>query len=62
MGLSKVSCLPCSPATLKELKDAIQLAFSGIEAEILHAAVIGVVTLHTCLLPCGGSHVEHLLF
>lgn len=51
-----------SPATLVELKDAIQLAVSGIDAEMLHAAVIGVVTRLTCLLPCGGGHVEHLLF
>lgn len=51
-----------SPATLVELKDAIQLAVSGIDADMLHAAVLGVVTRLTCLLPCGGGHVEHLLF
>ena len=33
-----------SPDSLAQLKDAIQLAVSGIDAKMIHAAVVGVIT------------------
>ncbi|GIX97276.1 hypothetical protein CDAR_103671 [Caerostris darwini] len=48
-----------SPVTFVELKDARSL--NGINVDMLHSAVIGVVMHLTCPIPCGGGHVEHLL-
>ncbi|GBN57506.1 hypothetical protein AVEN_141455-1 [Araneus ventricosus] len=50
-----------SQTTLGELKDAIRRTVGDIDADLLHSAVIGVVTLLTCLIPCSAGHVEHLL-
>lgn len=33
----------------------------GIDSEILHSAIRGVLTCLTCLISGGGAHVEHLL-
>ncbi|GIY82907.1 hypothetical protein CDAR_527151 [Caerostris darwini] len=65
-----------SPATLAELKDPTQRTIGGIDADMLHSAVIDVVTRpipntlvlipyggsSVCLIPCGGINVSyHLL-
>lgn len=50
-----------SPNTLVELKTAIRRTVAAIDSDMLHSAVMGVVTRLTCLLPCGGGNVEHLL-
>ncbi|GFT44641.1 DUF4817 domain-containing protein [Trichonephila clavipes] len=49
------------PSSLSELKDAIRREVSSIHPDMLHSAVAGFVTRLECLLPCGGSHVEHIL-
>ncbi|GFU54007.1 uncharacterized protein TNCV_246381 [Trichonephila clavipes] len=49
------------PSSLSELKDAIRREVSSIHPDMLHSAVAGFVTHLECLLPCGGSHVEHIL-
>ncbi|GFU82923.1 uncharacterized protein TNCV_1743081 [Trichonephila clavipes] len=49
------------PSSLLELKDAIRREVSSIHPDMLHSAVAGFVTRLECLLPCGGSHVEHIL-
>lgn len=60
-GYLKSRVYRCSPATLAELKDAIRLTVGGIDADMLYSAVTGVLTRLTCLIPCGGGHVEHIL-
>lgn len=50
-----------SPNTLVELKTALRRTVTAIDSDMLHSAVMGVVTRLTCLLPCGGGNVEHLL-
>ncbi|GFX99295.1 DUF4817 domain-containing protein [Trichonephila clavipes] len=48
-------------SSLSELKDAIRREVSSIHPDMLHSAVAGFVTRLECLLPCGVSHVEHIL-
>ncbi|GFW87986.1 uncharacterized protein TNCV_216581 [Trichonephila clavipes] len=49
------------PPSLSELKDAIRREVSSIHPDMLNSSVAGFVTRLECLLPCGGSHVEHIL-
>ncbi|GFU22281.1 uncharacterized protein TNCV_4856221 [Trichonephila clavipes] len=50
------------PSSLSELKDAIRREVSSIHPDMLQSDVAGFVTRRLeCLLPCGGSHVEHIL-
>ncbi len=46
---------------MTELKDSICREVSAIHSDMLHSAVMGVVSRLICVLPCGGGHVEHLL-
>ncbi|KFM56968.1 hypothetical protein X975_03239, partial [Stegodyphus mimosarum] len=45
-----------SPTTLVELKNTIRLTFAAIHGDMLHSAVMGVVTRLTCLLLFGGDY------
>ena len=49
------------PTTLVELKNAIHLTVAAIHGDMLHSAVMGLVTRLTCLLSCGGDNIEYLL-
>ncbi|GFT42831.1 hypothetical protein NPIL_658351 [Nephila pilipes] len=49
------------PSNLSELNDAIRLDLSCIPPEILHSAVVGLMTHFQCVIPCGGGHVKHIM-